>query len=90
MNANAFRDPAEAGYNVLHQALGPLRWGSRNCDKHSGFQCMTLEFDHVVPHSVGGSSQCDNTVASVFRAIVESSRRLSKSMAWLTHGIVLR
>lgn len=51
--------------NVLRRALGPgLRWGPRNKDKHAAFQCMTLEFDHVVPHSVGGTSECDNTVPS--------------------------
>ena len=50
---------------ILMAALGPrLRWGPRNVDKHSAFQCMTIEFDHVVPHAVGGTSDIQNTVPS--------------------------
>lgn len=49
--------------NVLRKALGAkLRWGPANADKHSAFQCMTIEYDHVVPHAVGGSSDLANTV----------------------------
>lgn len=56
---------ATAARNVLHKALGDrLRWGPRNADRHSAFQCMTIEFDHVVPHSVGGTSDLENTVPS--------------------------
>lgn len=41
-----------------------LRWGLRNTDKHPAFQCMTPEYDHVVPHCYGGSSDIANTVIS--------------------------
>lgn len=39
-----------------------LRWGPRNVDRHSAFQCMTPEIEHVVPHCYGGSSDMDNTM----------------------------
>lgn len=51
--------------NVFKRVLGDrLRWGPRNMDKHSAFQCMTIEFDHIVPHSMGGTSELENTVPS--------------------------
>jgi len=51
--------------NVLSRALPhQLVWGPRKRDKHAAFQCMTPEFDHVVPHCFGGDSSLDNTVLS--------------------------
>lgn len=32
--------------------------------QHSGFACLWLQFDHVVPHSHGGRSSLDNIVIS--------------------------
>ena len=32
--------------------------------QHSGFACLWLQFDHVVPHSHGGRSSLDNVVVS--------------------------
>jgi len=32
--------------------------------QHSGFACLWLQFDHVVPHSHGGPSSPDNVVVS--------------------------
>lgn len=32
--------------------------------QHSGFACLWLQFDHVVPHSHGGRSSLDNVVIS--------------------------
>lgn len=32
--------------------------------QHSGFACLWLQFDHVVPHSHGGLSSSDNVVIS--------------------------
>lgn len=37
-----------------------LRWGNRNADQHAGFQVMWLTYDHLLPHSRGGTSQPDN------------------------------
>jgi 5-methylcytosine-specific restriction endonuclease McrA len=40
-------------------------WNSRNpADKHAGFQCLWLQFDHVEPHSHGGRSSVENVVIS--------------------------
>lgn len=40
-------------------------WESYDVTKqHSGFACLWLQFDHVVPHSHGGRSSPDNVVVS--------------------------
>lgn len=41
-----------------------LPWGSTNASQHAAFQALWLQFDHVVPHSRGGSSEPDNVVVS--------------------------
>jgi hypothetical protein len=37
-------------------------WGSRNVDQHAAFQCMWLQFDHIVPHARGGDNSIENLV----------------------------
>jgi 5-methylcytosine-specific restriction endonuclease McrA len=39
-------------------------WGSSNDTQHAGFQALWLQFDHVVPHSFGGTSELENLVIS--------------------------
>lgn len=39
-----------------------LRWGRTNDSKHTAFMCMDNEFDHVVPHSHGGTNEIGNLV----------------------------
>lgn len=39
-----------------------LRWGNINDEKHSAFECMELQFDHVLPHSRGGLTTIDNVL----------------------------
>jgi len=49
--------------NVLQRYFpDALRWGVRNVDKHSAFQCMVPEYDHILPHSHGGTSSLENTI----------------------------
>jgi 5-methylcytosine-specific restriction endonuclease McrA len=37
-------------------------WGRTNATQHAAFQCMWLQYDHVVPHSAGGENALDNLV----------------------------
>lgn len=39
-----------------------LRWGHTNNDCNTAIMCMTLQFDHIVPHSHGGRSDVENIV----------------------------
>lgn len=38
------------------------RWGPKNADQHAAFQAMWLQFDHVLPHSRGGTNDLENIV----------------------------
>lgn len=39
-----------------------LRWGSKEKEQHAAFQCMWLQYDHVLPNSRGGESSFENVV----------------------------
>jgi HNH endonuclease len=39
-----------------------IPWGKSNATQHAGFQCLWLQYDHVVPHSAGGENTLDNLV----------------------------
>lgn len=39
-----------------------LPWGRRNAEQHAAFQCLWMQFDHVLPHSRGGRTDLDNLV----------------------------
>lgn len=39
-----------------------VRWGGKNRDQHFAFQCMWLQYDHVLPFERGGTSSDDNVV----------------------------
>ncbi|TSD90183.1 HNH endonuclease [Mycobacterium sp. KBS0706] len=41
-----------------------LPWGDRNADQHAAFQCMWMQFDHVLPHSRGGDNSIENVVVT--------------------------
>ena len=35
-------------------------WGSKNALQHAAFQCMWAQYDHIVPHARGGTSDLEN------------------------------
>lgn len=39
-------------------------WGKTNASQHAAFQCMWAQYDHVVPHSDGGTNEIENLVVS--------------------------
>ncbi len=41
-----------------------IRWGARNAEKHTAFQALDLDFDHVLPRSRGGRNTPENLVVS--------------------------
>lgn len=41
-----------------------LPWGRRNSEQHAAFQCMWLQYDHLVPHKRGGATSSDNLVVT--------------------------
>ncbi len=54
---------ARSGRDILrHSYPSILRWGRTNDEKHTAFMCMDNEFDHVVPHSRGGTNGLENLV----------------------------
>ncbi|WFB36961.1 HNH endonuclease signature motif containing protein [Kiritimatiellota bacterium B12222] len=49
--------------NCLHKLYPDvIPWGPTNASQHAAFQCMWLQYDHVVPHSAGGENTLDNLV----------------------------
>lgn len=57
------RKEVRALANELYPEAVP--WVDRDPSKqHAGFQCLWLQYDHVVPHSHGGRSTADNVVIS--------------------------
>jgi len=50
---------------LIHKSYpDAARWGSRNADQHAGLQAMWLQYDHVVPHSRGGTNERSNMVVT--------------------------
>jgi 5-methylcytosine-specific restriction endonuclease McrA len=41
-----------------------LSWGRTNETQHAAFQCMWMQFDHVLPHSRGGDNSFENVVVT--------------------------
>ena len=39
-----------------------IPWGKKNSMQHAAFQAMWLQYDHIVPHSLGGPSTVENMV----------------------------
>ena len=41
-----------------------VTWGNTNISQHAGFQVLWAQYDHVVPHSFGGTNDLDNLVVT--------------------------
>ena len=41
-----------------------VSWGPTNQSQHAAFQCMWLQYDHILPSSRGGDSTLDNIVVA--------------------------
>lgn len=41
-----------------------VNWGPTNAAQHAAFQCMWLQFDHILPNSRGGDSSLENMVVT--------------------------
>ena len=41
-----------------------LKWENFKREQHAAFQCMLMQFDHIVPHSRGGRTDLDNLVVT--------------------------
>lgn len=41
-----------------------VRWGPGNLDKHTAFQALDLDLDHVIPRSLGGQNTPDNLIVT--------------------------
>lgn len=39
-----------------------LRWGKRDADRHAAFFTMWVQYDHLVPHSKGGTNELNNII----------------------------
>lgn len=42
--------------------LEELRWGASNPTQHAAFQCMWLQYDHLLPNSRGGRTTIENLI----------------------------
>lgn len=53
---------AEIRKYLHHLYPEAIPWGKTNSTQHAGFQCLWLQYDHVVPHSAGGENTLDNLI----------------------------
>jgi hypothetical protein len=50
---------------LIHCAYpGALPWGTGNANQHAGFQALWLTYDHLLPHSRGGTSDIENMLVT--------------------------
>lgn len=41
-----------------------VQWGSTNPTQHAAFQCLWLQYDHLLPHARGGGNGIENVVVT--------------------------
>ncbi|QIK95577.1 HNH endonuclease [Sphingomonas sp. HDW15A] len=55
-----------ASVRARFQAAYPqaVTWGTTNASQHAAFQCLWMQFDHILPNSRGGPSTMENMVVT--------------------------
>jgi hypothetical protein len=56
------REKVRIEFNRSYPDASP--WGRSNETQHAAFQCMWLQFDHVLPHSRGGDNSLGNILVT--------------------------
>jgi 5-methylcytosine-specific restriction endonuclease McrA len=54
--------PKDVRAKAVRLYSSAVTWGSTNLSQHAAFQCMWLQFDHLVPHARGGGNEPTNVV----------------------------
>ena len=50
---------------MLHSIYpNSIPWSRTNASQHAAFQCMWAQYDHVIPHSSGGTNDLENLVVT--------------------------
>lgn len=57
-NISIIRSEVRRYFHVHHPDA--ICWGSTNATQHAALQCLWTQYDHILPHVMGGSSSVDN------------------------------
>ena len=53
---------AETRSRIQRSYPDALPWERKNSEQHAAFQCMWLQYDHILPHARGGGNDLSNVV----------------------------